>query len=42
VHFGVGAATELNNAEIMWPSGRRQRLSRLKVDQVVDVTEPDR
>jgi hypothetical protein len=42
VHFGVGAATELNDVEIHWPSGRVQRLSHLQVNRTMDVTEPEK
>lgn len=42
VHFGLGAASEANDVEIRWPSGRVQRLNHLPVNRIVDVTEPDR
>ena len=41
VHFGLGGLTEVNDAEIQWPSGRRQRLSHLPINRTIDVTEPD-
>ena len=40
VHFGVGPATELNDVEIHWPSGHRQKLSGLAVNRIIDVQEP--
>jgi hypothetical protein len=42
VHFGVGAATELNDIEIQWPSGQKQRLSHVAVNRVIDVKEPEK
>ncbi len=41
VHFGVGAAQELNDIEIHWPSGSTQRLNHVQVNRIVDVKEPD-
>lgn len=41
VHFGVGREQELNDIEIHWPSGERQRLNHVKVNRIVDVKEPD-
>ncbi len=40
VHFGVGAATELNDIEIRWPSGKVQRLNHVKANEILDVREP--
>jgi hypothetical protein len=40
VHFGVGAAAELNDIEIRWPSGKVQRLNHVKTNQILDVREP--
>jgi enediyne biosynthesis protein E4 len=40
VHFGVGAARELDDVEIRWPSGKVQRLNHVPVNRVVDVSEP--
>ena len=40
VHFGVAGETELNDVEIRWPSGRQQRLNHIRVNQILDVTEP--
>jgi hypothetical protein len=39
VHFGLGELTA-TDVEILWPSGIRQKLSNLKADRYVDVTEP--
>jgi hypothetical protein len=40
VHFGLGAAREVSDVEIRWPSGRVQKLGRLGVNKTIDVTEP--
>lgn len=40
VHFGVGDRERLERVEIRWPSGARQMLAGLAVDQVHDVLEP--
>ncbi len=39
VHFGVGRANVIKNLEIRWPSGIVQKLSDVKVDQVLTVKE---
>ena len=41
LEFGVGAATAVEEITINWPSGRKQALSNVSVDQVVTVTEPE-
>ena len=40
VHFGLGAQKVAASLEIMWPSGKTQRLENVKADQVVTVKEP--
>lgn len=40
VHFGLGAATEVDKVEIAWPSGRSQVLQHVKANQVLTVREP--
>jgi hypothetical protein len=40
VHFGLGAATRADAIEIAWPSGRRQTLTAVAADRVVDIVEP--
>ena len=40
LEFGLGQATEVDYIEILWPSGRRQVLENVPVDQVLLVTEP--
>ncbi|HWJ07081.1 MAG TPA: FG-GAP-like repeat-containing protein [Steroidobacteraceae bacterium] len=39
VHFGVGAATRIDAIEVRWPSGVRQTVYDLPVDQVVRIVE---
>jgi hypothetical protein len=41
VHFGLGSGASAEELEIAWPSGRRQRLSNVKADQVLTVREPE-
>jgi enediyne biosynthesis protein E4 len=40
VHFGLGTATVIDKAEILWPSGKRQVLENVKANQVLTVREP--
>jgi hypothetical protein len=40
LHFGIGSASIVTEVEVLWPSGTRQLLKPLKVDQIVTVTEP--
>jgi hypothetical protein len=39
VHFGLGAAAVIEKIELNWPSGIKQILTNIKVDQVLEVTE---
>jgi hypothetical protein len=39
LHFGLGAATSIDRAEIRWPSGIVQTLDRLELNRRHDVTE---
>jgi hypothetical protein len=41
VHFGLGSAKAVTEAEIRWPSGIRQVLKNLPADQILTVTEAD-
>ena len=41
LEFGVGGATEVEEITILWPSGRKQMLSNVSVDQVLLITEPE-
>jgi enediyne biosynthesis protein E4 len=40
LHFGVGPATRIERIELLWPSGVRQRLEHLDVDQRIRIVEP--
>ena len=40
VHFGLGAATAIQEVEIHWPSGTVQLLTGVKPDQILKVDEP--
>jgi hypothetical protein len=40
VHFGMGAAKQIDKIEIRWPSGTVQVLKDVKADQVLEVREP--
>ena len=40
VHFGLGAATNVEKLTVKWPSGKEQVLHNLAVDRVVAVEEP--
>jgi hypothetical protein len=40
VHFGLGAEKLATSIEIVWPSGIVQKLSNIRADQVLHVTEP--
>jgi enediyne biosynthesis protein E4 len=40
VHFGLGDKTEAEELEIVWPSGIRQTLKKIKAGQFLTVTEP--
>lgn len=39
VHFGLGSAAVVEKIELNWPSGIKQVLTNIKVDQVLEVTE---
>jgi hypothetical protein len=40
VHFGVGKAAGIERIQIKWPTGKVQTLTNVKVDQILQVTEP--
>jgi hypothetical protein len=40
VHFGLGQATVIERIELQWPTGMRQVLTNVKVDQILKVVEP--
>jgi hypothetical protein len=39
--FGIGDADEIEKIEILWPSGRRQELTDLDSNEVVEIVEPE-
>ena len=39
VHFGLGAAAEVDRVEVDWPSGTRQTIDHVKTNQVLEVRE---
>jgi hypothetical protein len=41
VHFGLGDVPQVDQAEIVWPSGRRQVIPNPGLNERHDVTEPD-
>jgi len=41
VHFGLGPESAISSIEIRWPSGQVQKLSDVKVDQILRVGEPE-
>jgi hypothetical protein len=40
-HFGLGADETVKAIEIRWPGGAAQRLSDLKANQILKVSEPE-
>lgn len=40
LHFGLGAAERIERVEIRWPSGERQTVTDVAVDQLVTIEEP--
>jgi hypothetical protein len=40
LHIGLGAAKVIEQLDIIWPSGRRQVLADVAVNQVLVVKEP--
>lgn len=41
LHFGLGSADQVDNVVITWPSGTKQELSGLAVNQTHHIIEPD-
>ena len=39
LHFGLGQAKKVDRLEVAWPSGTRQSLSDVKVNQVLRIEE---
>lgn len=42
VHFGLGAATQIDQIEIKWPSGIQQIVTNVAADRILTVREPPR
>lgn len=42
VHFGLGAATKIDQIEVKWPSGIKQVVSNVAADQILTLHEPPR
>jgi hypothetical protein len=40
VHFGLRGAAQADRIEIVWPSGKRQRLEAVTADRIVRIREP--
>jgi hypothetical protein len=40
IHLGLGEIAVVSEIEIRWPSGRVQRLTKVKADQILTVQEP--
>jgi hypothetical protein len=40
VHFGLGKSNQVEKIEIKWPSGMLQIIENIKVNQILNVTEP--
>lgn len=40
-HFGLGSIAEVDSVVIKWPSGKKQVLTKIKADQVLNVKEQD-
>lgn len=41
-HFGLGAATSVEQLEVIWPSGKRQIVSDVEVDHLIELDEAAR
>jgi hypothetical protein len=39
LHFGLGAATEIDRVEVQWPSGIKQVVAHVKTNQVLEIRE---
>ncbi|MDQ8183343.1 ASPIC/UnbV domain-containing protein [Pelagicoccus sp. SDUM812005] len=40
LHFGLGGASKVDSIEVTWPSGTRQTLENVAVNQVLEILEP--
>ncbi len=39
IHFGLGKRTKIESLEITWPSGQKDRLQNIAIDQIITVKE---
>jgi hypothetical protein len=39
IHFGIGKRTKIDSLEITWPSGQKDRLQNVSIDQIITVKE---
>jgi hypothetical protein len=39
IHFGVGSAAKIDSVEILWPSGKTDRMTNLAADKFYSVME---
>jgi hypothetical protein len=42
LHFGLGERNRVDKIEITWPSGITQVLEKVKADQILTITEPEK
>jgi hypothetical protein len=42
LHFGLGGSKEVDEIDVEWPSGARQKLEHVTADRVVSIRETDR
>jgi enediyne biosynthesis protein E4 len=38
-HFGIGKATKIDNVEILWPSGKTEKLGTVAINKAIHVVE---
>ncbi len=41
VHFGLGKEDRVQSIDVLWPSGIHQRLTDIKADQILKISEPE-
>jgi enediyne biosynthesis protein E4 len=41
LHFGLGDAVQVREIQVDWPNGRVQKVSNVRANQVIVITEPD-
>jgi hypothetical protein len=39
LHFGLGSRTEVDELEVVWPSGRVTKLGKVQTDQIIEIKE---